>query len=58
MVFSGTGRRHAVKEYIEEIDAEGECEVAVVFVDVDVDGVKGEEVSEAVAVLEDIVLVR
>lgn len=58
MVFSGTGRRQAVKENIEDIDAEGECEVAVVFVHVDVAGVKGEEASEAVAVLEDIVLVR
>ena len=57
MVFSGTGRREAAKEYIEQIDAEGECEVAVLFVHVDVAGVKGEEASDAVAVLEDIVLV-
>ena len=56
MVFSGTGLE-AVKEYIDEMDAEAECEGAVMFVVADVAGDSGEEGSEAVAVLDEIVLV-
>ena len=55
-VFSGVGRQ-AANEYIKEIDADAECEGVVVFVVVDVAGDRGEDVSDAVAVLEDNVLV-
>lgn len=42
---------------MDDIDAEGECEGVVMFVDVDVACDRGEEASDTVAVLEDIVLV-
>ena len=56
MVFSGTGLE-AVKEYIDEMEAEAEWERAVMFVVVEVAGDSGEEGSEAVPVLEEMVLV-
>ena len=55
-VFSGTGLE-AVKEYMDEMEAEAEWEGAVMFVVVDVAGDSGEGGSEAVAVLDEIVLV-
>ena len=54
--FSGTGLE-ALKEYMEDIDAEAECEGAVMFVDADVAEDKGDEASEAVAVLDEMVLI-
>ena len=55
-VFSGIGLE-AVKEYIDEMEAEAEWEGPVMLVVVDVAGDNGEDGSEAVAVLEEIVLV-